>query len=364
MPALTVPPVDPWVPAPVTKEEDLEWADLTTIDLEKCKTPEGRAEQAKLARDAMHRQGFFYVINHGLDQATVNRLFDIAALPFDKVEQDEKIRYEAKIKQTGTYLGYKLPQYWHIANGVRDRIEHYNFPRELTQREHPTVLRPYLPEVQKYVEFTHVDILNQVQKLLSLGLELPENTLTDMHPYDETNFSFGRFMMYNPRPQEEEERTEGVWMKGHADHTSMTALWSQPVTALQIKDFDGQWRYIRHKDNALVINCGDTLEYLSGGYYKSAIHRVVKPPADQDGYRRLGLFYFMYTADSVRLAPLMDSPVLQREGVTKVVEGEIPTEETWRKTRTATYGVSDLKKSEEAGIEYEIVNGVQVKHYN
>jgi hypothetical protein len=36
------------------------------------------------------------------------------------------------------------------------------------------------------------------------------------------------------------------------DHTSFTAIWSQPVTAPQIKDWDGQWHYIRHVDNALV----------------------------------------------------------------------------------------------------------------
>lgn len=70
-------------------------------------------------------------------------MFDIAALPFDEVDDEEKLRYEARIKQTGEYLGYKLPQYWvshptqqlrdirltlvqTIANGVKDRIEHYN----------------------------------------------------------------------------------------------------------------------------------------------------------------------------------------------------------------------------------------------
>jgi hypothetical protein len=36
------------------------------------------------------------------------------------------------------------------------------------------------------------------------------------------------------------------------DHMSFTAIWSQPVTALQIKDWDGQWRYVRHVENALV----------------------------------------------------------------------------------------------------------------
>jgi isopenicillin N synthase-like dioxygenase len=49
----------------------VEWAELAVIDLAKAKTPEGRAEQAQIARDAMHKQGFFYVINHGQDAATV-----------------------------------------------------------------------------------------------------------------------------------------------------------------------------------------------------------------------------------------------------------------------------------------------------
>jgi isopenicillin N synthase-like dioxygenase len=50
----------------------VDWADLTFIDLAKAKTPEGRAEQVRLARDATHKQGFFYVINHGLDQGIVS----------------------------------------------------------------------------------------------------------------------------------------------------------------------------------------------------------------------------------------------------------------------------------------------------
>jgi len=41
------------------------------IDLSKAKTPTGRAEQVEKARNAMHKQGFFYVVNHGLDEAQV-----------------------------------------------------------------------------------------------------------------------------------------------------------------------------------------------------------------------------------------------------------------------------------------------------
>ncbi len=69
-------------------------------------------------------------------------MVDIAALAFDDVSENEKLCYQARIKETGEYLGYKLPQYWvcgtpnycrpmitlyqHIANGVKDKIEHYN----------------------------------------------------------------------------------------------------------------------------------------------------------------------------------------------------------------------------------------------
>lgn len=39
-------------------------------------------------------------------------MVDIAALAFDDVSENEKLRYQARIKETGEYLGYKLPQYW------------------------------------------------------------------------------------------------------------------------------------------------------------------------------------------------------------------------------------------------------------
>jgi len=89
------------------------------------------------------------------------------------------------------------------------------------------------------------------------------------------------------------------------------------------------WRYVKHIENASGASCltlshnftpnvhpsfrlsiaGDFFEYLSGGYYKSIVHRVVKPPADQAGCKRLGMFYFHYTSDLVLLKPLLESPV-------------------------------------------------------
>lgn len=43
----------------------MEWADLAVIDLSLADTPAGIQELAKLAVEAMTREGFFYVVNHG-----------------------------------------------------------------------------------------------------------------------------------------------------------------------------------------------------------------------------------------------------------------------------------------------------------
>lgn len=117
-------------------------------------------------------------------------------------------------------------------------------------------------------------------------------------------------------------RSGNLWLKGHTgsclilhiwvepiylfiflpDAGAATILWSQEVAALQIRNHeDSEWRWVKHIENALVcyivlpsnnhqakvlgyyqvVNCGDALTMLSGGYYKSAIHRVVQPPSGE-----------------------------------------------------------------------------------
>ncbi len=203
-----------------------------------------------------------------------------------------------------------------------------------------------------------------------------------------------------PRSEEDEKNTKNVWLKGHtgtlshifpchhllillrADFGTITILWSQPVTALQILSPDGKWRWVKHMDNALVrrllslrpqfphthlsqvVNIGDSMEMLSGGFYKGTIHRVVQPPQDQRGYPRLGTFYFALSDDDVKLVPYSESPVLQRVGIKRrCADEDAPTMEEMRKGRTRSYGQVALKKRED-GNEEEFVSGIVVKHYN
>ncbi|PCH36841.1 Clavaminate synthase-like protein [Wolfiporia cocos MD-104 SS10] len=363
MPAPTFPPIPHYVPAPVTSES-LEYADLAVIDLSKIITSEGRAELTQQVCKAMKEQGFFYVINHGYTQAQNDRIFDIADIPFSLVSDEEKRAYLGNVKHTGTYQGYKLRQYWHIDAGVRDQIEHYNITRDVTKRQHPKAMRPLLPEVEAFAKFNHHNVLHPILRLLALGMELPEDTFVNLHNYSAEGDTWVRMMKYFPRSEEDEIKTNNVWLKGHKDYGTVTILWSQPVAALQIMCADGKWRWIKHIDNALVINVGEAMEFLSGGFYKGTIHRVVQPPQDQRGYPRLGAFYFAMTDDDVRLVPFTESPVLQKYGIERRFEdADAPTMEVWRKSRSSAYGQSKLQKKEN-GIEEEIISGIVVKHYN
>ncbi|RPD60560.1 Clavaminate synthase-like protein [Lentinus tigrinus ALCF2SS1-7] len=365
MPGTTLPPVPHYVPASPTKE-DLDWADLVIIDISKARTPEGRAQLAPQVRDAMRTTGFIYVVNHGMTQSQTDRIFDIGDVAFTQVSEEEKRQHAAKIAEDGSKIGYKLRQLWTIDNGIRDQHEQYALHRSIFgQQEHPKALQPYLPELRAFSEHNHFNVLYPILQMLALGMELPEDTFVNLHGYDAVGDTHARFIKYHPRTQEEELKTKNVWLKGHTDTGSVTILWSQPVSALQIMSPDGKWRWVRHLDNALVVNLGDTMEMLSGGYYKGTIHRVVQPPADHRDRERLGAYYFALTDDDAKLVPFAESPVLQPVGIVrKCADEDAPTMREWRRGRVMAYGLKETKKRDEVVEEQEIVKGIILKHYN
>ncbi|KZP34083.1 Clavaminate synthase-like protein [Athelia psychrophila] len=320
----------------------VDYVDLAVIDLSKAATPEGRAQLVPQVRKALATQGFFYAINHGYTQeqasTLTNRIFDIANLTFDGVAPEEKKYYTGDTEVLGAYKGYKPRNYWKIDKGV-DQIEHYNTHRIVVSQEHPRPLRPFISEMEDFARHNHFNVLHPVLRLLALGLELPEDTLVKTHNFD---------------------------AKGEtSDIGGVTILWSQPIAALQILSTQGKWQWVKHMDNALVINSGDVLQFLSGDFYKPTIHRVVQPPVDQRNQERLGAFYFTMPDDDLKLVPYAESPVLQREGIHRLCEDEeAPTMEEWRKGRAVSYGRAALTVSTEKGVEEEVVRGVTVKHYN
>ncbi len=72
--------------------------------------------------------------------------------------------------------------------------------RDISKRTHPPALRPFLPEIAEFARHNHEEVLHQILRshfrflhranifncfcalrLLALGLELPEDTLVNLH---------------------------------------------------------------------------------------------------------------------------------------------------------------------------------------
>ncbi|CAN6346782.1 unnamed protein product, partial [Urochloa humidicola] len=76
---------------------------------------------------------------------------------------------------------------------------------------------------------------------------------------------------YPPCP--EPERTLGTGP--HCDPSALTLLLQDgAVDGLQVLA-DGEWRPVRPRPGALVVNIGDTFMALSNGRYRSCLHRAV-----------------------------------------------------------------------------------------
>ncbi|KDQ56079.1 hypothetical protein JAAARDRAFT_36866 [Jaapia argillacea MUCL 33604] len=316
-------------------KENLDWADLVTVDLSSYGTPEANKKLAQFLIQAIREKGFFYVKNFNISQERVNRQFAIGR-EYYELPLEEKLKYVPDL-DNGKFNGYTPAGRRTIdtATGLKDRIEIYNIPKFNGHfpQEFPAPVKEHLEEIEEFARALHTEVLDPLFVLLAIGLELPEDYFTNIHRYEEKSEDHLRYMKYGKYSPEENAKLNH-WGRGHTDLGSFTLLFRQPVAALQIRDpTTGGFKWVKPQDGTLTVNSCDALSFLTGNYVKSTIHRVTVPPKDQQHVDRLGLLYFSRPENDVKLATIKESPVLQREGYTENdferSSNPVPTMEEW-----------------------------------
>lgn len=105
-------------------QEDLEWADLATVDLSKYGTDAGNAELAQTLIEAIRTKGFFYVTNFSVSQEAVDRQFALGQR-FYELPLEEKLKYEPDL-ESGDYNGYRPAGNRFLSGGLKDKTEVWN----------------------------------------------------------------------------------------------------------------------------------------------------------------------------------------------------------------------------------------------
>ncbi|KAF2236618.1 2OG-Fe(II) oxygenase superfamily protein [Viridothelium virens] len=309
-------PLPSWTP-PAKTQHELPWAELSVIDLSQFDSPGGKEKLADQLKEAVSRDGFFSVTGTDIPAEEVNRQYAIATaffnLPFEERGCPESRCDFAK----GNYFGYRAMHEKKMkGTDILDNVESINIPKYIpslsSEPRHP-FLEQFSSELEAF-QHRSFDVVRKIFTLFALILELPASYFVDRHLYDDRSEDHLRYMRYHPRSLLDDAKIDNTWSRSHTDFGSLTLLWSQNVAGLQIKTHDGDWRYVRPVDGGIICNVGDTLSFWSAGYFKSTIHRVVRPPPDQDGNYRVGLFYFVRPGDEVDIAPA-PSPLLKRMGM-------------------------------------------------
>ncbi|PVH93696.1 Clavaminate synthase-like protein, partial [Periconia macrospinosa] len=343
---------------------DLDWADLATLDLSLFDTPGGKDKLSKKLFDAIQNIGFFYITNFGLSQEAVDRQFAIGKALF-QLPFSEKLQYRADL-ENGGYNGYKPLGLREVRPGIQDNTEIYNIPKFIPEleRAHPPIINSHREEIETFAQHIHNSVVGKLLVLLAIILELPENFFLEKHRYDQLSDCHLRYMKYHARTPSQNQALSNIWVKGHTDFGSLTLLFRQPVAALQVRTPDGTWKHVKPYPGSITVNLADSLEFLTNGFLKSSIHRVVAPPPDQSEVDRLGVLYFVRPEDSVVLEPVR-SQVLERLGYTQVKDQEAVgvTAGEWVKARVRK-GVAKGQFARSEVKEEEVLGGKSVKYYD
>lgn len=318
----------PWV-EPAETKEDLDWAQLTTIDLSKFDQPGGKQALADELKAASNSDGFWAVINSDVTEEDIAEAFSYGKHFFEDYTDEEKKAVEVDFT-TGNYFGYKVRGNKKVfGTEVRDNTETLNIAKftkthdfdEYHQNEFIQAHKKKLEQISR----NSFEVVKKLLVLFAIILELDENYFVLRHLYDDPSDDSLRFMRYHPRPAEDDAQVENIWARAHTDFGSLTLLFNQVVAGLQIKIPSGEWKYVKPVPGGIICNIGDTLNFWSGGYFKTTVHRVVRPPADQLNAHRIGAFYFVRPGDNAQIE-VVDSPVLRRLGLYKKTEPVVGTD--------------------------------------
>lgn len=310
--------------------------------------------------------GFFYVTNFGLTQDEIDHQFAIGK-EFFNLSTPEKLKYRADL-ENGGYNGYKPLGLREIVPGIFDNTEIYNIPKFIPSalRPHPVLIKENWAAIEKFARYINDAIVGKLLVLFALILELPEDYLLERHRYDEKSDCHLRYMKYHARTPEVNAKLNNTWVKGHTDFGSLTLLFRQPIAALQVRtpEPENKWKYVHPVPGSITVNIADSLSFLTNGYLKSSIHRVVAPPPDQAHVDRLGVLYFVRPENDLVLKPV-PSPLLERLGLKSERDESAPeiTAGEWVRARVAKNVNKGADTTVDKG-EQEIIKGVKAKYYD
>ncbi|MEL6573223.1 MAG: 2-oxoglutarate and iron-dependent oxygenase domain-containing protein [Pseudomonadota bacterium] len=258
----------------------LEEATLPVIDLGGLRTgnADSKTAVAKALGDAARTSGFFYITNHGVDQALIDGVM-AASKEFHEKPRSYKMKYWSGF--TTHHRGYvpleengdKFPQVinfneaWDMSFEALDDHPDYLAKWRMTG---PNIW-PDLPGWKESVSTYYDAIFNLGLSLMdALALELGVDT-EELTQHITCPTSQLRLLRYVENDMDATKDLVGIG--AHSDFECFTIL-LQGGPGLQVMNAEDVWVEAPPIPGCFIVNIGDIFETWSGGQFKSTQHRV------------------------------------------------------------------------------------------
>ncbi|OHE77706.1 MAG: hypothetical protein A3F67_12045 [Verrucomicrobia bacterium RIFCSPHIGHO2_12_FULL_41_10] len=240
--------------------------------------------------------GFFALTGTGIDVDLLDRSYEQIIAYFNQ-DSDEKMALKTNDGQRGYAPGES-------AKGERrvDFKEFFHIGRELNAEDiarlqySKNVWPQNMPEFKSTLTSLFQAMDNCKEALADAMTFILQQEPGFIHEMVQEGDCLMRAIHYPAHPPE-----NAIWAGAHTDIDFLTILPRATARGLQLLNKEGNWIDVVVPDGAFVINCGDMLENLTNGYFKSAFHRVVDPGHGEDRY---SVVFFVHPRSQDPLDPL------------------------------------------------------------
>ena len=272
----------------------VEVVDLSSLLKPETADPSHLRETARSIDAALSSQGFFLAVGTGEDSEYASSLG--AARELFRIPLEDKLNVSMRslgrigrgYLEFGAESGVK--SYFEPKEGFSYGFDFKKSPSHALQQ--PNVWPSSLSqETQKVLENTfHHQI--KVAQAVTLGLQIVEEERNGSIGYTAAihqgeTISLLRLFHYLSHPFSNETH---LGSSPHTDWGFLTVILHDGVPGLQFFH-ENTWVHMPYIQDSLIINAGDVLSQLSGGRYRSPIHRVLCPTLGLERYSFVLFFY-------------------------------------------------------------------------
>lgn len=272
-------------------------ATIPVLDMNDFYKEETREIFVEDLRNACKETGFFALLGTGVDAELLDEAYD-SAKEFFSYDFDRKMTC-TKVGNNGQ-RGY-VPGETAKGQELIDFKEFYHVGRDVPPEE----LKKLSNEVNVWPEFMDLETpLNTLfaalekhraplEQAFALAIGVPVEMISHI---TEGGNTLLRAIHYPAQPPKNQ-----FWAAAHTDINLFTLLPRATSDGLQIYNKEGEWIDVKVPQGAFVINCGDMLENLTNGEFRSARHRVV---SNGEGHERYSMVMFVHGKSDDAVSPI------------------------------------------------------------